>query len=265
MNTRTNHEIDYKIYGEELQFVEIELDPNETAIAESGAMMMMENGIEMQTIFGDGSQQQSTGLLGKLMSAGKRILTGESLFMTAFTNVGHGKKKVSFAAPYTGKIIPMDLQQLGGTIIAQKDAFLCAAKGVSVGIFFQKRLGTGIFGGEGFIMEKIDGDGMAFMHAGGYVIEKELQAGEILKIDTGCVVAYTPTIDFDIEFIRGIKNFMFGGEGLFFAVLRGPGKVWIQSLPISRLAGRIVEYGTFHRKEEGSILGDLGNLLDGRG
>jgi len=226
---------------------------------------MMENGIEMQTIFGDGSQQQSTGLLGKLMSAGKRILTGESLFMTAFTNVGHGKKKVSFAAPYTGKIIPMDLQQLGGTIIAQKDAFLCAAKGVSVGIFFQKRLGTGIFGGEGFIMEKIDGDGMAFMHAGGYVIEKELQAGEILKIDTGCVVAYTPTIDFDIEFIRGIKNFMFGGEGLFFAVLRGPGKVWIQSLPISRLAGRIVEYGTFHRKEEGSILGGLGNLLDGRG
>jgi len=265
MNTRTNHEIDYTIYGEELQFVEIELDPNETAIAESGAMMMMENGIEMQTIFGDGSQQQSTGLLGKLMSAGKRILTGESLFMTAFTNVGQGKKKVSFAAPYTGKIIPMDLQQLGGTIIAQKDAFLCAAKGVSVGIFFQKRLGTGIFGGEGFIMEKIDGDGMAFMHAGGYVIEKELQAGEILKIDTGCVVAYTPTIDFDIEFIRGIKNFMFGGEGLFFAVLRGPGKVWIQSLPISRLAGRIVEYGTFHRKEEGSILGGLGNLLDGRG
>jgi len=265
MNTRTNHEIDYKIYGEELQFVEIELDPNETAIAESGAMMMMENGIEMQTIFGDGSQQQSTGLLGKLMSAGKRILTGESLFMTAFTNIGQGKKKVSFAAPYTGKIIPMDLQQLGGTIIAQKDAFLCAAKGVSVGIFFQKKLGTGIFGGEGFIMEKIGGDGMAFMHAGGYVIEKELQAGEILKIDTGCVVAYTPTIDFDIEFIRGIKNFMFGGEGLFFAVLKGPGKVWIQSLPISRLAGRIVEYGTWHRKEEGSVLGGLGNLFDGRG
>ena len=248
--TRTNHEIDYKIYGEELQFVEIELDPNETAIAESGAMMMMDNGIEMQTIFGDGSQQQSTGLLGKLMSAGKRILTGESLFMTAFTNVGQGKKKVSFAAPYTGKIIPMDLQQLGGTIIAQKDAFLCAAKGVSVGIHFQRKLGTGIFGGEGFIMEKIDGDGMAFMHAGGFVIEKELQAGEILKVDTGCVVAYMPTIDFDIEFIRGIKNFMFGGEGLFFAVLRGPGKVWIQSLPISRLAGRLVEYGTYHRKEE---------------
>src|SRR5205809_4469492 len=190
--TRANHEIDYKIYGEELQFVEIELDPNETAIAESGAMMMMEDGIQMATIFGDGSAQQPTGLLGKLMSAGKRVLTGESLFMTAFTNAGQGKKKVSFAAPYTGKIIPMDLRELGGTIIAQKDAFLCAAKGVSVGIFFQRKLGTGIFGGEGFIMEKIDGDGMAFVHAGGYVLEKNLVPGEVLKVDTGCLVAYTP-------------------------------------------------------------------------
>jgi uncharacterized protein (TIGR00266 family) len=262
--TRTNHEIDYKIYGEELQFVEVELDPNETAIGESGAMMMMEDGIQMQSIFGDGSAQQGTGFLGKLMSAGKRVLTGESLFMTAFTNVGQGKKKVSFAAPYTGKIIPMDLQQLGGTIIAQKDAFLCAAKGVSVGIYFQRKLGTGIFGGEGFIMEKIDGDGMAFMHAGGYVIEKILVPGEVLKVDTGCLVAYTPTIDFDIELVRGVKNWLFGGEGLFFARLQGPGRVWIQSLPISRLAGRIVEYGTYHRKEEGSILGGLGNLLDGR-
>src|ERR1700741_2452231 len=195
--TRTNHEIDYKIYGEELQFVEIELDPNETAIAESGAMMMMEDGITMQTIFGDGSSQQPTGFFGKLVSAGKRVLTGESLFMTAFTNSGSGKKKVSFAAPYTGKIIPMDLQQLGGTIIAQKDAFLCAAKGVSVGIHFQRKLGVGIFGGEGFIMEKIEGDGMAFLHAGGYVVERELQAGETLRIDTGCVVAYTAGIDFD--------------------------------------------------------------------
>lgn len=262
--TRTNHEIDYKIYGEELQFVEIELDPSETAIAESGAMMMMEDGIQMQTIFGDGSAQQPAGFLGKLMSAGKRVLTGESLFMTAFTNAGLGKKKVSFAAPYTGKIIPMDLQQLGGTIIAQKDAFLCAAKGVSVGIYFQKKLGTGIFGGEGFIMEKIDGDGFAFMHAGGYVIEKVLVPGEVLKVDTGCVVAYTPGIDFDIEFVRGVKNWLFGGEGLFFAKLRGPGRVWIQSLPISRLAGRLVEYGTWHRKEEGSILGGLGNIFDGR-
>lgn len=259
---RVNHEIDYKIYGEELQFVEIELDPNETAIAESGAMMMMDDGIGMQTIFGDGSAQQPTGFLGKLMSAGKRVLTGESLFMTAFTNIGQGKKKISFAAPYTGKIIPMDLQQLGGTIIAQKDAFLCAAKGVSIGIYFQRKLGVGIFGGEGFIMEKIEGDGMAFLHAGGYIIEKELKPGEILKIDTGCVVGYTPSIQFDIEFVRGIKNFMFGGEGLFFAKLQGPGKVWIQSLPISRLAGRLVEYGTWHRKEEGGI---LGNLFDGRG
>jgi len=262
--TRANHEIDYKIYGEELQFVEVELDPNETAIAESGAMMMMDDGIQMQTIFGDGSQQQQSGLLGKLFSAGKRILVGESLFMTAFTNVGQGKKRISFAAPYTGKIVPLDLQQLGGRIIAQKDAFLCAAKGVSIGIEFQRRLGTGIFGGEGFIMERIEGDGMAFVHAGGYVLEKELKPGEILKVDTGCVVAYTSGVDFDIEFVRGIRNWMFGGEGLFFAILRGPGKVWIQSLPISRLAGRLVEYGTYHRKEEGSILGGLGNLLDGR-
>jgi uncharacterized protein (TIGR00266 family) len=261
---RQNHEIDYKIYGEELQFVEIELDPNETAVAESGAFMMMDDGIQMNTMFGDGSQQQDNSFLGKLLSAGKRLLVGESLFMTAFTNVGQGKKKVSFAAPYTGKIIVFDLQALGGKIIAQKDAFLCAAKGVSIGIEFQKKLGTGIFGGEGFIMEKLEGDGLAFAHAGGYVIEKELQAGELLKVDTGCVVAYTPGVDFDIEFIKGIKNWMFGGEGLFFAILRGPGKVWLQSLPISRLAGRIIEYGTFKRKEEGSILGGLGNLLDGK-
>ena len=259
----TAHEIDYKIYGEELQFVEIELDPNETAIAESGAFMMMDNGIEMHTIFGDGSQQQDNSLLGKLFSAGKRLLVGESLFMTAFTNTGQGKKRVSFAAPYTGKIIVFDLSKLGGKIIAQKDAFLCAAKGVSIGIEFQKRLGTGIFGGEGFIMEKLEGDGYAFAHAGGYIIEKDLQPGEILKVDTGCIVAYTPNVDFDIEMVRGIKNWMFGGEGLFFAKLTGPGKVWLQSLPISRLAGRLQQY-TYHRKEEGSILGGLGNLLDGR-
>jgi uncharacterized protein (TIGR00266 family) len=265
---RNNHEIDYRIYGEELQFVEVELDPQETVIGEPGGFMMMEDGIEMQTIFGDGSQrQQNSGLLGKLMSAGKRVLVGENLFMTAFTNIGQGKKKVSFAAPYTGKIIAMDLQQLGGTLIAQKDAFLCAAKGVSVGIAFQRRLGTGIFGGEGFIMEKLEGDGLAFVHAGGYVMEKELKAGEILKVDTGCVVAYTPGIDFDVQFIRGIRNFMFGGEGLFFAVMRGPGKVWLQSLPISRLASRIIQYSPQlgSRKEEGSILRGLGNLMDGDG
>ncbi|MEO5984104.1 MAG: TIGR00266 family protein [Ferruginibacter sp.] len=264
MEIRNNHDIDYKIYGEELQFVELELDPGETAIAESGSFLMMDNGVQMQTIFGDGSQQQGTGLFGKLLGAGKRLLTGESLFMTAFTNSGNGKKKVSFAAPYTGKIIPLDLQKLNGKIIAQKDAFLCAAKGVSVGIEFQRRLGTGIFGGEGFIMQKLEGDGMCFVHAGGYVVERELRAGEVLKIDTGCVVAYTASIDFDIEFIKGVKNWMFGGEGLFFASLRGPGKVWIQSLPISRLAGRIMQYGTVNRKEEGSLMGGLGNLLDGR-
>lgn len=262
----TNHEIDYKIYGEELQFVEVELDPNETAIAESGAFMMMENGIEMHSIFGDGSQQQQqTGIFGKLLSAGKRILTGESLFMTAFTNVGTGKKKVSFGAPYTGKIIAMDLSTLGGRIIAQKDAFLCAAKGVSIGIHFQRKLGTGIFGGEGFIMQKIEGDGMAFMHAGGYVVERDLLPGEILKVDTGCVVAYTSNVDFDIELVKGVRNWIFGGEGLFFAVLRGPGKIWLQSLPISRLASKIVSYGSGRRKEEGSVLGGLGNLLDGDG
>src|SRR6478609_8388139 len=235
----TNHQIDYQIHGEEMQFVEIELDPSETAVAESGSFMMMDDGIEMQTIFGDGAQQQK-GILGKLMSAGKRLLTGESLFMTAFTNIGHGKKRVSFASPYPGKIIALDLQRLGNRVICQKDAFLCAAKGVSIGIEFQRKLGTGLFGGEGFIMQKLEGDGFAFVHAGGHVMERELQPGELLKIDTGCIVAFTPSCDYDIQFIGGIKNTLFGGEGLFFATLRGPGKVWIQSLPISRLAGRIL-------------------------
>ena len=261
---RTNHEIDYKIIGEEMQYVEVELDPSETAIAESGSFMLMDDGIQMETIFGDGSGQEK-GFFGKLMSAGKRVLTGESLFMTAFTNTSHGKRRVSFASPYPGKIIPMDLQHLGGRLICQKDAFLCAAKGVNVGIALQRKLGTGLFGGEGFIMQKLEGDGMAFIHAGGHVFEKEINAGETLKIDTGCVVAYTQTIDFDIQFVGGIKNTLFGGEGLFFATLRGPGKVWIQTLPISRLASRILSYGTFNRKEEGSILGGIGNALDGDG
>jgi uncharacterized protein (TIGR00266 family) len=262
-NMIKNHEIDFRIHGEELQFVEIELDPQETVMAEPGSFMMMEQDIQMQTIFGDGSQQQS-GLMGKLFSAGKRLLTGESLFMTAYTNNGVGKKKVSFASPYPGKIIPMDLSQLGGKMICQKDSFLCAAKGVSVGIEFQKKLGTGLFGGEGFIMQKLEGDGLVFVHAGGMVIEKELQPGEVLKVDTGCIVAFTQHVDYDIQFIGGIKNSLFGGEGLFYALLRGPGKVWIQSLPISRLAGRIVQYGGVGgRREEGSILGGLGNLLDG--
>jgi len=261
---RSNHEIDYRIFGEEMQYVEVELDPNETAMAESGAFLMMDDGIQMQTIFGDGSQPQQ-GLLGKLMSAGKRVLTGESLFMTAFTNVGQGKKRVSFASPYPGKIIPLDLQELNGKVVAQKDSFLCAAKGVSIGIELQRKLGTGLFGGEGFIMQKLEGDGMAFVHAGGHVFERILQPGELLRVDTGCIVAYTQTIDYDIQFVGGIKNSLFGGEGLFFATLRGPGKVWLQTLPISRLAGRIMQYGTYKRKEEGSILGGLGNMLDGDG
>lgn len=259
-----NHEIDYKLYGEEMQFVEIELDPEETVIAESGSFMMMDDGIQMQTIFGDGSGQER-GILSKIFSAGKRLLTGESLFMTAFTNVDVVKRRVSFAAPYAGKIIPFNLSELDGKVICQKDAFLCAAKGVSVGIELQRKLGTGLFGGEGFIMQKLEGDGMAFVHSGGMVIQKTLDVGEILRVDTGCVVAYTQHIDFDIEFVGGIRNTIFGGEGLFFAKLTGPGTVWLQSLPISRLADRILRYGRGPRKEEGSVLGGFGNILDGDG
>ncbi|MES2704394.1 MAG: TIGR00266 family protein [Bacteroidota bacterium] len=259
-----NHEIDYVIYGEEMQYVEVELDPQETAVAEAGSFMMMEDGIQMETIFGDGSKQQG-GLLNKLFSAGKRLLVGESLFMTAYTNVGHGKKRVSFASPYPGKIIPLDLQQLGGKVICQKDAFLCAAKGVAIGIEFQKKLGTGLFGGEGFIMEKLEGDGMAFVHAGGHVLRRDLRPGELLKVDTGCIVAFTHNVNYDIQFVGGIKNTLFGGEGVFFASLQGPGAVWLQTLPISRLASRILSYGGSRRKEEGSLLGGLGNMLDGDG
>jgi uncharacterized protein (TIGR00266 family) len=261
---RTNHEIDFRIFGEEMQCVEIELDPQETVVAESGAFMYMDDGIKMETIFGDGSKSGG-GFFDKLIGAGKRLLTGESLFMTAFTHTTGGKAKVAFASPYPGKIIPLDLQQLGGKIVCQKDAFLCAAKGVSVGIEWQKKLGTGLFGGEGFIMQKVEGDGLAFCHAGGHIIERELRAGETLRIDTGCVVAYTKDVDFDIQFIGGVKNTLFGGEGVFFAVLKGPGKVWLQTLPISRLASRILSYSSGGRKEEGSILGGLGNLLDGDG
>ena len=258
-----NHEIDYKIHGEELQCVEVELDPQETAIAESGSFMMMDEAIEMATSFGDGSGQDS-GFMGKLFSAGKRLLTGESLFMTAFTNNGRTKARVTFAAPYPGKIIPLDLSYYGGKIIAQKDSFLAAAKGVTVGIEFQRKLGTGLFGGEGFIMQKLEGDGMAFVHSGGYVIERELMAGEMLRVDTGCIVAFTQQVQYDIQFIKGVRNVIFGGEGLFYATLRGPGKVWIQSIPISRLASRILSYAAPQgRREEGSILGSFGNLLDG--
>ena len=261
------HEIDFEIFGEEMQFVEIELDPDETVIAEPGGFLMMDEDIEMKTIFGDGGGQDK-GLMGKLFGAGKRLLTGEKLFMTAFTHRGTGKAKVSFASPYPGKIIPIDLMQYGNKVICQKDAFLCAAKGATVGIEFSKKMGRGFFGGEGFIMQKIEGDGMAFLHAGGYIVEKHLAPREHLRVDTGCLVGFTEEVDYDIEFVGGIKNSIFGGEGLFFASLVGPGKVWVQTLPISRLADRILRnakgYGG-SGKGEGSVLGGLGNLLDGDG
>lgn len=260
-----SHEIDYRIFGDDMQCVEIELDPNETVVAEAGGMMMMESSIEMNTIFGDGSRNDS-GIMNKLFSAGKRVLTGESLFMTTFTQIGMGRAKVTFAAPYPGKIIPLDLSEMGGRMICQKEAFLCAAKGVEIGIAFQKRLGVGFFGGEGFIMQKIEGDGLAFLHAGGTVIRKTLQVGEVLNVDTGCLVAMTGNVDYNIRLQKGIKNSLFGGEGLFIATLTGPGDVWIQSMPLSRLADRIYAHSPKaggKRKGEGSILGGLGDLLDG--
>jgi uncharacterized protein (TIGR00266 family) len=267
---RNAHEIDFKLYGDDMQFVEIELDPQESVIAEAGAMMYIEQGIQMETIFGDGSGRNTQGgFMGKLLGAGKRLITGESLFMTVFTNMGAGKKHASFAAPYPGKIIPMDLNIYGGKLICQKDAFLCAAKGVSIGIEFQKKIGTGFFGGEGFIMQKLEGDGLAFLHAGGTIIEKELGAGEILRVDTGCLVAFTKNINYDVEFVGNVKSAFFGGEGLFFATVRGPGKVWLQSLPFSRLADRIYSAAPQtggSRRGEGSVLdvlGGLGNLIDG--
>jgi uncharacterized protein (TIGR00266 family) len=259
----TMHEIDYKIYGDDMQFVEVELDPAEAVVAEAGGMMYMEDGIQMQTIFGDGSAQSSGGgLMGALLGAGKRLLTGESLFMTVFQNQGSGKRKVAFGAPYPGKIIPVHLAEIGGDLLAQKDSFLCAAKGVSIGIAFTKRLGTGFFGGEGFILERLQGDGLAFVHAGGTILQRDLRAGETLRVDTGCIVAFQPSVDYDIQFVGNVKSALFGGEGLFFATLRGPGRVWLQSLPLSRLAGRIVGAARGGR-EEGSMLGGLGRLLDG--
>lgn len=262
-----NHEIDYKLYGDDMQFVEIELDPQETVVAEAGSLMMMEDNIAMETIFGDGSGSGGGGLMGKLMGAGKRMLTGESLFMTTFTNVGSGKKHVYFASPYPGKIIPMDLSEYRGKIICQKDAFLAAAKGVSVGIEFQRKLGTGFFGGEGFIMQKLEGDGLAFVHAGGTIHKKVLEPGEVLRIDTGCLVAMTSEVDYNIEMVKGVKTALFGGEGLFFATLRGPGTVWIQSLPFSRLASRVfaaAPHTPGGSKDEGSIVGGLFDLLGGK-
>ncbi len=258
------HEVDYKIIGDDMQYVEIELDPGEASVAEAGGMMYMEDGIEMETVFGDGSQQQS-GFLGALVGAGKRLLTGESLFMTVFLNKSQQKKHVAFGAPYPGKIVPVHLAEVGGELIAQKDSFLVAAKGVSIGIAFQKRLGVGLFGGEGFIMQRLQGDGWAFVHAGGMLSQRTLGPGEVLRVDTGCIVAFQPSIDYDIQYVGKIKSALFGGEGLFFATLRGPGHIWLQSLPLSRLAGRIIaaspQVGS--RREEGSVLGAIGGLLDG--
>ncbi|MCB9245867.1 MAG: TIGR00266 family protein [Flavobacteriales bacterium] len=259
------HEIDYKLVGEEMQFVEIELDPGESVLAEAGSLLSMDDGISMETIFGDGNGGE-TSFLDKMFNAGKRILTGESLFITAYTNTGRSKARACFASPYPGKIVPLDLAVYQGKIICQKDAFLCAAKGVSIGIEFSRKLGRGLFGGEGFIMQKLEGDGLTFVHAGGTIAQRELQAGETLRVDTGCLVAFTKDVDYDIEMVKGIKNVLFGGEGLFLARLRGPGTVWIQSLPFSRLAGRVLAsapgFGS-NKKGEGSILGGLGNLLDG--
>ena len=261
------HEVEYKVLGDDLQFVEIVLDPGEAVVAEAGAMMYLEDGIDMTTIFGDGSQVKGD-FLDKLVGAGKRLLTGESLFMTVFQNTSSVIRKAAFAAPYPGKIQAMNLSELGGELIAQKESFLVAAKGVSIGIAFQKRFGVGLFGGEGFIMERLQGDGMAFVHAGGTLVERTLAAGENLRVDTGCLVALQPSVAYDIQFVGGLKSALFGGEGLFFATLKGPGRIWLQSLPFSRLASRIYAAAPQtggRRRDEGSILGGLGNLLDGDG
>lgn len=258
------HEIDYEIFGEEMQFVEITLDPGESCVAEAGAFLYMDNGIEMSTIFGDGSaQSEGGGFMGKLLSAGKRVLTGESLFMTLFGNSAGGRQKVAFASPYPGKIIPLDLRKHGGMVMCQKDSLLCAAKGISIGIGFQRKLGVGLFGGEGFILQKLEGDGFAFVHACGMIVPRQLAAGESIRVDTGCLVAFERTVDYDIQAVPGIKTALFGGEGLFFARLTGPGTIWIQSLPFSRLAGKVISAAGIGggRKEEGSLLG--GTLLGG--
>lgn len=257
------HEVDYEIHGDDMQIVEVELDPGEVVIAEAGAMNYMDDGITFEAKMGDGSNPDE-GFMGKLFSAGKRVLTGESIFLTHFTNSGTGKKRVAFAAPYPGKIMAMDMSKMGH-LLCQKDAFLCAAMGTQVGIAFTKRLGTGFFGGEGFILQKLDGDGMAFLHAGGTIIKKELN-NETIRVDTGCIVAFTPNIDYSIERAGNLKSMFFGGEGLFLATLKGTGTVWLQSLPFSRMADRIIAHAPRaggSRKGEGSVLGGLGDLLGG--
>jgi len=265
-STAVADDVDFEIKGQELQFVEIELDPGESAVAEAGAMVWKDSAIEMTTVFGDGSGDQGGGFMGKLMGAGRRLVTGESLFTTVFTHHGTGKARVSFAAPVPGAILPIRLDTVGGRLICQKDAFLAAARGVSIGIHFQQRIMTGMFGGEGFIMQKLEGDGWVFVQMGGTVIERELRAGEELHVDTGCVAAFTDTVDFDVIRAGSVKSMIFGGEGVFFARLRGPGKVWIQSLPFSRLAGRMLAAAGSRggqNRGEGSVLGSLGNLIDG--
>ncbi len=258
------HEVDYKLFGDDMQFVEIELDPQETVLAEAGAMMYMDHKMKMETIFGDGSGKDEGGFMGKLMGAGKRLLTGEGLFMTTYTNVGNEKAHVAFAAPYPGSIIPIDLDEVKGTLICQKDAFLCAAKGVSVDLHLQKKM-SGFFGGEGFIMQKLQGDGLVFMHAGGSIIRKHLEPGEMLKIDTGCLVAMTAGIDFDIQFASDIKSGLFGGEGIFLGTLSGSGDVWLQSLPFSRMADRVMSAARSSKGETKGMtagLSDLSGLTD---
>ena len=263
---RRSDEIDYKIMGAEMQFVEVELDPGESAVAEAGAMMYKDASIQMSTVFGDGSATSAAGsLVDKLVGAGKRLLTGAGMFMTVFTHTGNGKGHVAFAAPYPGNITPLRLTDFGGRLICQKDSFLCAAKGVSIGIFFQKKFLTGLFGGEGFIMQKLEGDGWVFIHMGGTAMERELAAGEVLHVDTGCIVAFQDSVAFDIQQVGGIQSMLFGGEGVFFATLQGPGRIWLQSLPFSRLAGRMLQAAPQRggSREEGSVLGPLGGLLRG--
>lgn len=257
-------DIDFEIKGQELQFVEIELDPGESAVAEAGAMVWKDAAVTMQTVFGDGSNQGG-GFMDKLLGAGKRLVTGEGLFTTVYTHQGSGKARVAFAAPTPGAIVPLRLADIGGTLICQKDAFLAAAKGVQMGIAFQRRIMTGLFGGEGFIMQRLDGDGWVFVHMGGAIVERELAPGEELHVDTGCIAALTPSVDFDLVSVGGVRSMLFGGEGVFFARLRGPGRVWIQSLPFARLAGRMLAAanGGGHNRGEGSVLGGLGDFIGG--
>lgn len=258
------HEVDYEIIGHDMQMVEVELDPNETVIAEAGAMNYMDDGIDYEAKMGDGSQPDQ-GFMGKIFSAGKRVISGESLFMTHFTNQGNGKKRVAFAAPFPGTVIPINMADTGEELFCQKDSFLCAALGTNIDIALQRRLGTGFFGGEGFILERLRGDGMAFIHAGGTIVKKELH-GETLRVDTGCLAAFTGDIDYDIRMVKGLKSMFFGGEGLFLATLSGHGSVWLQSLPFSRLADRIFEHAPSRggkSQGEGSILGGIGRMLDG--